>query len=64
MSVRATLREKKTGRTIETREVFSITARTDASAAVTDIQVSENPAPAAMVPNSVFLALPDPRYEA
>lgn len=63
VSVRATLREKETGLTIETSEVFSITAETDASGAVTAIQTLENTAPDAFLPRSVFLALPDPRFE-
>ena len=66
VKVSAALREEKTGRTIETRELFAVEAEvklTDGSFTVKDIQVTENRAPAAAIPESIFRALPDPRFE-
>lgn len=64
--VRATLRETKTGRTIETFDpVFiiecDITRAYDFT--VQSIEVTEEPAPTIYVPKSIALALPDPRFE-
>ena len=66
VKISASLREKETGRTIETRELFTVEADVklvDGSFTVKDIQVTENQAPSAFIPESIFRALPDPRFE-
>lgn len=61
----ATLREKGTGRVIDTDVVFTITPEIALpSLALTGIQVESNPAPRAFIPISIALALPSPRFEA
>lgn len=66
VAVTATLREEKTGRTIDTSDcVFTVSceiARSDGFL-VRDIQTTAEPGPPALVPKSVALALPDPRFE-
>lgn len=64
--VTATLREKGTGRTIEPIEsIFIITGETEyeGNSYITGIQVEKNTAPQALIPESIALALPDPRFE-
>lgn len=63
--VTATLREKGTGRTIDTADpVFTIMAEAERKEnfRVTGIQVEENTAPRAGIPQSIYRALPDPRF--
>lgn len=53
-------------RLIGTDSLFSIEADVklaNNSFTVKGIQVEENPAPRAPIPESIFLALPDPRFE-
>jgi len=67
VAVTATLREEKTGRTIDTSScVFLVScdiARSDGFL-VRDIRTTAEPGPAALVPKSVALALPDARFTA
>ncbi len=66
VEVYAILREEGTGRTISTHAIFSVKADVklvDGSFTIKDIQVTENRAPAATIPESIFRALPDPRFE-
>ena len=66
VKVSATLREEETGRLIGTDSLFSIEADVklaEGSFTVKGIQVEENPAPRAPIPESIFRALPDPRFE-
>lgn len=67
VQVWATLRERETGRSIGTVDpVFTITAETkfEGNFNVTGIRVDKNTAPQAAIPKSIYLALPDPRFEA
>lgn len=64
--VTATLREKGTGRTIGTADsVFTVMAEAErkGSFRVTGIQVEADTAPQAGIPESIYRALPDPRFE-
>lgn len=64
--VTATLREKGTGRKIQTASaVFTVTPETkfQGNFNVTGIHVEKNTAPQAAIPKSIALALPDPRFE-
>lgn len=66
VGVAVTLREKGTGRTIETLDpVFTLTAETERAGDffITGIRVEENSAPTASIPKSIALSLPDPRFE-
>ena len=64
--VAAALREKGTGRTIETADpVFTLTAESERAGDfyVTGIRTEENTAPRVSIPKSIALSLPDPRFE-
>ena len=64
--VHVTLREKRTGREVDTGEVFTITPEIELTTSVlTGIQVELDPAPDAYVPQSIVLAIPrsDSRFE-
>lgn len=64
--VTATLREKGTGRTIDTlSSVFTVTGETEftGSFTITKIPAEANTAPRAFIPKSIALALPDPRFD-
>ena len=64
--VHVTLREKRTGREVDTGEVFTITPEIEPTTSVlTGIQVELDPAPDAYVPQSIVLAIPrsDSRFE-
>lgn len=64
--VTATLREKGTGRTIDTlSSVFTVTGEAKFTGGLTidAIPVETNPAPQALLPKSIALALPDPRFD-
>lgn len=66
VSVYVSLREKGTGRTIDTADpAFTLTAETERAGDfyVTGIHVDGNTAPRAGIPKSIALALPDPRFE-
>lgn len=64
VTVWATLREKGTGRELATDAVFTVTPEIEfPSLTLTAIQVESNPAPDAIIPKSIALALPDPRFE-
>lgn len=64
--VTATLREKGTGRTIDTvSSVFTVTGEAKFTGGLTidAIPVEANPAPQALLPKSIARALPDPRFD-
>lgn len=64
VSVYVTLREKSGALTVESREpVFTLVPETDASGAVTGLLITENTAPAAAPPWSVFSFLPELAFE-
>lgn len=66
VKVHATLREKGTGREVNTGDVFTVTPEIElTSSTLTGIQVEPNLAPDALVPKSIALAIPraDPRFE-
>lgn len=63
VTVRATLREKGTGRELAVDTVFTVTPEIEfPSLILAAIQVESNPAPDAVIPKSIALALPDPRF--
>ena len=66
VKVHATLREKGTGRVIDTDDVFTVTPEIAlASSTLTGVQVQPNPAPDSFIPKSIALAIPrsDSRFE-
>lgn len=66
VEIYATLREKGTGRTIETLDpAFTLTAETERAGNffITGIRAEENPALRTAIPKSIALSLPDPRFE-
>lgn len=66
VEIYATLREKGTGRTIETLDpAFTVTPETEyvGNFYVSGIHVEENPALRTAIPKSIALSLPDPRFE-
>jgi DNA-binding XRE family transcriptional regulator len=63
-TVWAILREDSTGRKLETGVVFTATPEIEPSTlALTAIHVEADPAPDALIPKSIALTLPDPRFE-
>ena len=64
VTVQATLREKGTGRELTTDTVFTVTPEIAfPSLILTAIQAESNPAPDAVIPKSIALALPNPQFE-
>ena len=63
-TVWAILQEDSTGRKLETGVVFTATPEIEPSTlALTAIHVEADPAPDALIPKSIALTLPDPRFE-
>lgn len=65
VTVLPVLREKGTGRELTILDaVFTITPEIHyPSLSLTAIQVETEPAPGAVIPKSIALALPDPRFD-